>query len=154
MRKPATMTPLEMIIVQLRKWDRKGHLKNRPRPDLQIVLPGARLTRVEVDTRHGKTCVFESTAMLVVSGSAVEASAAYADVSGAVWIAKEMDEKIRLKRSPDFDRLIVERFDGTSLVIDGLGQAVFPLLRAFGWIGGQNIISRAGSAPWPGELSM
>ena len=49
-----TVTPLEMIVVQLRKWDRKGYLKNRPRPDLQTSSAGAKLTVVEVETRHGK----------------------------------------------------------------------------------------------------
>jgi hypothetical protein len=128
------VTPLEIIVVQLRKWDRKGCLKNRPRPDLQTNSGGAKLTVVEVETRHGKTCLFESDAMQIVSGTAVEGSLAYSDISKAICMAKETSEKLRLKTTPEFDRLIVERFDGTSLVIEGLGQAVFPLLRAFGWI--------------------
>ena len=43
-----------------------------------------------------------------------------------------------MKATPDFDRLIINRFDGTSVAIDGLGQAVFSLLNGFGWIARQN----------------
>jgi hypothetical protein len=141
------VTPLEMLVVQLRKWDRKGYLKNRPRPDLQNRLHGAAVDRVEFDTGNGKTCVFDSAGLQVLSGTAVEATVAYGDVSGADWMATEIDEKTRMKRTPDFDRLIIERFNGASLVIDGLGQAVFPLLRAFGWIAARNNASRASFLP-------
>jgi hypothetical protein len=83
--------------------------------------------------------------MQIVSGTSVEGSLAYSDISKAIWMAKETSEKLRLKTTPEFDRLTVERFDGTSLVIEELGQAVFPLLRAFGWIAQQNATSRADS---------
>jgi hypothetical protein len=53
-------------------------------------------------------------------------------------MAKEMEEKIRLKRTPDFDRLIIERTGDIDVMMDNLDQAVFPLLRAFEWISTAN----------------
>jgi hypothetical protein len=49
-------------------------------------------------------------------------------------MAKEMEDKLRLKSTPDFDRLIIERRGDIDVVMDNLDQAVFPLVRAFEWI--------------------
>jgi hypothetical protein len=69
----------------------------------------------------------------------------FADVSGANWMSKNLEEKVRMKATPDFDRLLIEQFNGRTVVIDGLGQAVFPLLRAFELIGQQNAKNRSDS---------
>jgi hypothetical protein len=37
-------------------------------------------------------------------------------------------------KSEHFDRLIVKGGDGSTIVLDHLGQAVFPLQRFFGWL--------------------
>jgi hypothetical protein len=137
------MSPFEMVVVQLRKWDRKGYLQSRPRPDLQALSSGIQLNRVEIDTRLGETCTFDLNGMRVHCGGVTKAAVEYADVSGADWMSKNPQEAVRMKSTPDFDRLIIERFDGASFAINGLGQAVFPLFQAFRYIARRNKESRA-----------
>ena len=91
--------------------------------------------------------MFDAAEFKLLHGAAIEESVLYADVSASDWMSMvdKMDpaEKVRIKQTPDFDRLIVERFDGSRVHVDGLGQAVFPLLRAFSLVGQQNQIRQS-----------
>jgi hypothetical protein len=54
----------------------------------------------------------------------------YSDLVGYDWISPEMSEKVALK-SEHFDRLYLHPRSGPSIVLDHLGQAVYPLLTFF-----------------------
>ena len=127
-----------MIATQLRKWDRRGHLKFRPVPDLwsggHPVVPSS----VSINTRTGRSWTFEENVFASYDGANRDFSIAYADVLRVHWMAKEVEDQIRLKSTPDFDRLIIERIGNIDVVMDNLDQSVFPLLRAFEWISGAN----------------
>jgi hypothetical protein len=56
----------------------------------------------------------------------------YEDLRCCFWIDRNPALATKLKHS-HFQRMILERTDGTEFVLDGLGQAVFPLLQFF-WI--------------------
>lgn len=127
-----------MIATQLRKWDRRGYLKFRPVPDLwsggHPVVPAS----VSISTRTGKYWTFDKEGFASHDVGNWECRIAYADVLRVHWMAKEMEEKLRLKGTPDFDKLIIERTGDIDVVMDNLDQSVFPLLRAFEWISTAN----------------
>ena len=54
----------------------------------------------------------------------------YEELEHCIWIDRDHEQKAKLKHS-HFQRIILERRDGSELVLDGLGQAVFPLLKFF-----------------------
>lgn len=54
----------------------------------------------------------------------------YDDLRYCIWIDRDRKMKGKLKQT-HFQRIILERHDGSELVLDGLGQAVFPLLKFF-----------------------
>lgn len=130
-----------MVVCQLRKWDRKGYLKSRPRLVSSTTSAGKVVDLAELDTKNNQTLVFDASGMKGFGGAERKIAISYADMAGVVWMAPEIERKVRMKAA-SFDRLIIERFDGTSVVIEGIGQAVFPLLRAFDWIGKQNRAKR------------
>jgi hypothetical protein len=125
------VTPLETIAMQLRKWDRRGYLKFRPDPDLwsdgRPLVPVA----VSIGTRAGKHWTFDKEGLAFFDGTDRDCRIAYADVLRVHWMAKETEEKLRMKLTPDFDRLIIERIGDIDVAMENLDQAVFPLLRAF-----------------------
>jgi hypothetical protein len=54
----------------------------------------------------------------------------YDELRYCIWIHREQAMKAKLKQS-HFQRMILERTDNSELLLDGLGQAVFPLLKFF-----------------------
>lgn len=54
----------------------------------------------------------------------------YDELQHCIWIDRDREMQVKRKVS-HYERLILERSDGTELVLDGLGQAVFPLLKFF-----------------------
>jgi hypothetical protein len=52
------------------------------------------------------------------------------DVAACIWIDRDDETAARLK-TEKFHRIILELRDGSEIVIEGLGQAVFPLLNFF-----------------------
>lgn len=54
----------------------------------------------------------------------------FEDVAKCIWIDRDPAVAAKLKKSK-FDRVILERLDGTEVVIEGIGQAVFPLMSFF-----------------------
>lgn len=73
-------------------------------------------------------------ARLIQAGETV---ARYSDVSHCDWIARREDirdldtEAQRKLKASGFDRLILALNDGRDVVVEGLGQAAFPLLKFF-----------------------
>lgn len=56
--------------------------------------------------------------------------ARFEDVASCIWIDKDRDVAAKLKAT-EFDRIILGLHDGSEIVLEGLGQAVFPLLKLF-----------------------
>jgi hypothetical protein len=114
--------------------DRRGYLKFRPAPALwsggQPVVPAS----ISISTRSGKHWTFDKDGFALFDGTNRDCRIDYTDVLRVHWMAKEMEDKLRLKSTPDFDRLIIERRGDIDVVMDNLDQAVFPLVRAFEWI--------------------
>ena len=54
----------------------------------------------------------------------------FGDVAASIWIDRDSKTAARLK-TEKFHRVILELRDGSEVVIEGLGQAVFPLLNFF-----------------------
>ena len=54
----------------------------------------------------------------------------YDDLAHCIWIDRDYQWRVKHKHS-HFQRMILERRDGSEVVLDGLGQAVFPLLTFF-----------------------
>lgn len=54
-------------------------------------------------------------------------------VSSVHWISDSTQEKLRLKNS-QYDYLVLEMVDGEKICLNGLDQAVFPLLNFFNWL--------------------
>lgn len=82
--------------------------------------------------------MFDNQGFAFIDGTNRDFRVAYTDVLRVHWIAKDMEEKLRLKRTPDFDKLIIERTGDIDVVMDNLDQSVFTLLRAFEWISTTN----------------
>ena len=57
------------------------------------------------------------------------------DVRRCHWIHRDQAEAAKLKRT-HFHRVIIELHDGNEVILDRLGQAVFPLLKFLWWIRG------------------
>ena len=54
----------------------------------------------------------------------------YSELEHCIWIDRDREVKVKQKAS-HFHRIILERSDGSELVLEGLGQGVFPLLEFF-----------------------
>ncbi len=54
----------------------------------------------------------------------------YDELEHCIWIDRDREMQVKLKVS-HYHKIILERKDGSELVLDGLGQAVFPLLTFF-----------------------
>ena len=54
----------------------------------------------------------------------------YADVEHCVWIDRDPDSK-GMRKQTHFGRMVLEMAGGKEVVLEGLGQAVFPLLSFF-----------------------
>lgn len=126
---PKAFTTATWLATLLRRWVRKGHSPNVSLAEDGAVVSaaleaGEKLIAV-VRADNGRQFVL--TDSRVVEGG--ETLFRYAEVTRCHWITDHPDpiEAARLKRS-HFDRLIVE-VSGRRVVIEQIGQAVFPLLR-------------------------
>jgi hypothetical protein len=54
----------------------------------------------------------------------------YDELKHCIWIDRDRETKVKRKTS-HFHRMILELNDGSEFVLEGLGQAVFPLLKFF-----------------------
>ena len=57
-------------------------------------------------------------------------SVGYADVKHCVWIDRNPQSK-GMQKATHYGRMVLETADGREVVLEGLGQAVFPLLSFF-----------------------
>ncbi len=113
-----------MIATQLGKWDRRGYLKFRPVSDLwsggHPVVP----VSVSISTWTGKYWTFDKEAFASDDYGNRDCRIAYSDVLRVHWMAKEMEGKLCLKGTPDFDKLIIERTGVIDVVMDNLDKKV------------------------------
>src|SRR4051794_24177060 len=129
---PRMFSTAEWLATLLRRWDRKGYTPNVALAE-EGGVPPIRLEEAErsialVQTADGRQLV-------LTSGRIVEGDRTvlrYGEVIRCHWITDHADpwEAARLKRT-HCHRLILELRDGRTVVLDQLGQAVFPLLRFF-----------------------
>ena len=136
---PRAFTNETWLASLLWRWVRKGYVPNVTLIDDPDAIP-IRFNDSEspvaiITTTDGREYVFTSTR--VVEGDTL---LWYADVVRCHWITDSPDpwEAARLKRTHSH-RLILELVDGQRLVIEQLGHAVFPLLKFFDSIAGQEL---------------
>ena len=118
-------------------WVAEGYALN-----VTLVLPGE---RPSATLGAGETAIArigleaESSAILLTDRRLLrgdETLVRFDEVESCIWIDRDDVVAARLKRSK-FDRVILDLYDGREVVIDGLGQAVFPLLnfwRLYTWV--------------------
>jgi hypothetical protein len=130
---PPAFTTATWLAALLRRWVRKGYAPNVSLAEDGAAIPaspdaGEQLIAV-VRADGGR--VFALTDSRVVENG--ETLFRYAEVIRCHWITDDPDpmEAARLKRT-HFHRIIVELAGGRRAVLEGIGQAVFPLLRFFG----------------------
>jgi hypothetical protein len=125
------MTPAERIEVQFGKWNKKfplDHCTILTKEQVATVMNQKKTAAiVTVHASDGRLLeLFPS--RLMWGGRSVD----YQDIERQEWIDLEREEKVRNKQA-HFDRVhIVTRRGITTL--DGLGQAVFPLMKAIDMI--------------------
>jgi len=125
------MTPAERIEVQFGKWNKKfplGHCAILTKEQVAAVVDQKKTAAiVTVRASDGRLLeLFPS--RLTWDGRSVD----YQDIERQEWIDLEHQEKVRNKQA-HFDRVhIVTRRGITTL--DGLGQAVFPLMKSIDMI--------------------
>ena len=81
----------------------------------------------EVSVASGDAPIEVTDKRLVRAG---ETLLCYDELAHCIWIDRDHEMKVKNKHS-HFQRMILERRDGSEIVLDGLGQAVFPLLKFF-----------------------
>jgi len=125
------MTPTERIEIQFGKWNKKfplAHCTILTKEQVAAIVDQKKTAAiVTVRASNGRLLeLFPSS--LTWDGRSVD----YQDIERQEWIDLEREEKIRNKQT-HFDRVhIVTRRGITTL--DGLGQAVFPLMKAIDMI--------------------
>jgi hypothetical protein len=100
------------------------------------VVPAA----ISIGTSTGKCYTFDSESIAISDSAGSVCRIPYAEMAQVHWMSRSADseELVRMKRTPDVCRLIVERRGGGDVILDDLGQAVFPLLKALAWIANRN----------------
>ena len=112
-------------------WVAKGYV-----PNVNLVSPGE---DVGVELEPGESAIArialdaELATLLLTDARFVQRAKTlvrFVDVAACIWIDRDATVAAKLKREK-FHRIILELRDGREIVIDGLGQAVFPLLNFF-----------------------
>jgi len=121
------MKPAEMIEVQFGKWNRSHPLPHceilTKQRVLDIVASGEIVPVVSIRTSDGGVLALGPKA-IEWKGRAID----YSEIERHEWIDLDHQEKARNKTT-HFDRLHLITKDGT-VMIEGLGQAVFPLMKS------------------------
>ncbi len=127
----STEDMLDMLLARYRDHvtniDRNGIDMPLAVPKIQGEVPLAR-----VRTTDGRGIIF--TTVRVICGT--EQFLDYKDILDCRWMSDSFSKdlkEIRRMKEEHFDRLILKRGDGSTLVLDHLDQAVFPLLRFLEW---------------------
>ena len=123
----------DMVEIQLRKWMARGRLHNvtlRPAYSHPSV-PAGETVLAEVVDRAGRGVFFTGSGFTLPERGFIR----YADVLTATWISSGANRSARKRE--EFDRIELSFRDGSSATLADVGQAVFPLLRFFGWMIGR-----------------
>ena len=125
------MTPAERIEFQFGKWNRKfplDHCTILTKERVAAVVDQKESAAIVTVRASGGRLLELFPSRLTWDGRSVD----YQDIERQEWISLEREEKVRNKQE-HFDRVhIVTRRGITTL--DGLGQAVFPLMKAIDMI--------------------
>lgn len=125
------MSPAERIEIQFGKWNKQfplAHCTILTKPQVAaLVLQKKSAAIVTVRARDGRILELWPTD-LSWDGRRVS----YRDIQRQEWIDLDIEEKARNKQA-HFDRLHLITRDGMT-TLDGLGQAVFPLMKSIDWI--------------------
>ncbi len=94
------------------------------------VLAGAGAA-VRIRTRSGGELVVTPKRILRIVGDDAEELVAFHDLVGYDWIARDISDKVR-EKDAHYDRIYLDRRSGGPVVLDGLGEAVYPLMTFLG----------------------
>ncbi len=94
------------------------------------VLAGAGTT-VRIDARDGGSYLVTPKRLARVVDAAAYDLVSYTELIGYDWISPQMSEKVALKEA-HFDRLYLYPRDAPPIVLDRLGEAVYPLMTFLG----------------------
>lgn len=94
------------------------------------VLAGAG-TAVRIEATDGSRYLVTPRRLARVVGESAHDMIAFSDLVGYDWISPEMSEKVPLK-DEHFDRLYLYPRDAPPIVLDRLGEAVYPLMTFLG----------------------
>ena len=122
----------DMIEIQLRKWIRKRHVHNvKLRPTYSHPsVPAGEVVIAEVIDRSGQGLFFTGTGFTLPGHGFIR----YDDIVAAEWISSEPFGVRAKRKREDYDHIEFSLHDGSSVTLTDVEQAVFPLLRFFGWM--------------------
>ena len=140
---PRMFSTAEWLATLLRRWNRKGYTPNVALAE-KGGEPPIRLEKDEwsialIQTADGRKLFLTSDRIIEGDRTVIR----YGEVIRCHWITDHADaqEAARLKQT-HCDRLVLDLRDGRKVVLDQLGQAVFPLLRFFQSISSVDWVSR------------
>ncbi len=96
----------------------------------EAVLAGAG-TAVRIDASDGGVYLLTPRRLLRIVGEEARPMVTYSELVGYDWISPDVSRKVELK-DEHFDRMYLHRRSGPPIVLDHLGQAVYPMLTFFG----------------------
>lgn len=114
---------------QAKRPDLNAELEARSPHGEKDVLAGAG-TAVRIDATDGSVYLLTPRRVLRMVGEQAQTVVLHSDVVGYDWISPDMSRKVELK-DEHFDRLYLHTRAGPPIVLDNLGQAVYPMLQFF-----------------------
>ena len=109
--------------------DLNAELEARSPHGEEDVLAGAG-TAVRIDAMDGSVYLVTPRRVLRMVGDQAQTVVLHSEVVGYDWITPDMSRKVELK-DEHFDRLYLHRRSGPPIVLDNLGEAVYPMLEFF-----------------------
>jgi len=110
--------------------DLNAHLEARSPHGEEGVLAGAG-TAVRIETTDGAVLLVTPKRIARIVGGSASDLVVFSEVVGYDWISPEMSEKVALK-DRHYDRLYLYPRDAPPLMLDHLGDAVYPLMSFLG----------------------
>lgn len=122
----------DMVEIQLRKWISKRHVHNAKLapPYSHPSVPAGEPVIAEVVDRNGQGLFFTGSGFTLPGHGFIH----YDDIAAAEWISSEPNGDRAKRKREDFDHIEFALRDGSSVTPTDVEQAVFPLLRFFGWL--------------------
>jgi hypothetical protein len=109
--------------------DLNAELEARSPHGEEDVLAGAG-TAVRIDATDGSVYLLTPRRVLRMVGDQAQTVAVYSDLVGYDWISPDMSKKVALK-DEHFDRLYLHPRSGPPILLDNMGQAIYPMLKFF-----------------------